>query len=253
VALDDPEIEYWERVADEGDVEAMRRVAYLLRESDPSGSLRWLRRAADSGDPVARFNLGVRLAASDPAEAARWYRLAAEAGSVEAMYNLGRLLRTRDRRESRRWLEQAVVRNQADAMFSLAMLLRWRRPRGSLRWSRRAADEGSVHAMNWLASRAGLRGMTSFGANRRRFMNEHVDLLHKAADLGSSEAMCRLGFHYEAQHKKIEARRWYQAAADRGHDTARRLLDGGITGRRFLPLMRSYRQSHRSGPRNPVP
>ncbi len=253
MALDDGEVEYWERVADDGDVEAMRRVAYLFRESDPSRSLRWLRGAADSGDTVARFNLGNRLAESDPAEAARWYRLAADAGSVEAMYNLGRLLRKRDRRESLRWFGQAALRDQADAMYSVALLLRWRHPRESLRWSRQAADKGSVHAMNWLASRAALRGMTSFGANRRRLMNENVDLLHKAADLGNSEAMCRLGIHYESQGRKDEARRWYQAAADRGYDTARRLLDGGITGRRLLPLMRSYGRSSRSGPGDPLP
>jgi hypothetical protein len=245
VTLEDGEVEYWERVAGEGDVVAMRHVASLLQKVDPWRALMWLRKAAEAGDTSAMWGLGYQLAGSNPTEAARWYRLAAEAGEAGPMYNLGLLLKKRDRQESRRWLEQAALHDHVNAMNALARALRLRHPRESLRWARLAAEKGNVNAMTRLALRAYFRHLTALGRNRKRLVDEEVAWWHKAADLNDTGAMLHLGLHYTGQGEHDEARHWLQAATDKGHDAARLVLERGINGRSFLPFARSLWRSLR--------
>jgi TPR repeat protein len=221
---DDGEVEYWERVADGGDVDAMLRVADLLREADPSRSAMWLKRAAKAGNSNAALTLGYELADSDPVEAARWYRSAAEAGEVGAMFNLGLLLRTKDRTESRRWLEQAALRDHSGAMNALGLALAPWHLWASFRWSRLAADKGDANAMVRMASWADARRLVALGPKRRRLLEEKLAWLLTAAELNHIDAMWQLALHYG---DIPEGRRWIQAAADQGDQPAQRVLTDG--------------------------
>ena len=238
MALSEGDLDYWARAAGEGDVVAMRHLARVLKDSDRQGSLRWMRRAAEVGDSDDWYRLGFALADENPVEAARWYMRAAEGGTVGAMHNLARLLRRTNRRESRRWLEEAAQRGHVNSMVVLANPS-VRHPEGNLYWRRMAADNGHVGSMIFLASRAGLRRRVSFGSKRRQLQDERLRYLLRAAELNSAEAMFTLGMDYRGRDE-AQARRWLQSAADQGHAVATQVLQEGLTGRNFLPLMRTF-------------
>ncbi|HUN52434.1 MAG TPA: tetratricopeptide repeat protein [Candidatus Sulfotelmatobacter sp.] len=91
----------WARLAEQGDVAAMRNVGQLYRfgqgtEKNPAKAAEWYRRAADAGLDRAQANLGALYLSGEGvpqnyAEAARWFGLAARHGLAVAQYNLGLL------------------------------------------------------------------------------------------------------------------------------------------------------------------
>ena len=94
-------------LAEQGDVEAQRSLAYkyIIGEGVPKNpvlALQWYRRAADGGDVLIHYNLGSTYLYGDEhlgvimdrAEAAKWYRRAAEQGEKSVglgQRELGRL------------------------------------------------------------------------------------------------------------------------------------------------------------------
>jgi tetratricopeptide (TPR) repeat protein len=79
-------------------------------------SVQWYRKVADAGDADAMFNLGALLAEQgkdDQAE--QWYRKAADAGNADAMFNLGALLAEQGKDDqAERWYSKAADAGRHD-------------------------------------------------------------------------------------------------------------------------------------------
>jgi TPR repeat protein len=84
------DIDHVTRLAEDGDVFAMNRLAILLAPSHPQQAIDWDRRAAEAGYLPSMYNLGVRLQKDHLEEAKQWWTRAAEAGHLSSMCALGR-------------------------------------------------------------------------------------------------------------------------------------------------------------------
>ena len=125
----------WARLAEQGDVAAMRNVGQLYRfgqgaEKNPTKAAEWYRRAADAGLDRAQANLGALYLSGEGvpqsyAQAVRWFGLAAHHGLAVAQYNLGLLY------------EHGLGVEQSDAK--------------ALGWYNLAARAGEPHALQKLS------------------------------------------------------------------------------------------------------
>lgn len=155
-----------------------------------------LQQAAQSGHPQAQFNLGV-------------------------LYDQGNFL-DEDKTAAHKWYRKAAAQGDSSAQFNLA--LAYSREGGSeieideaLTWTRRSSEDGDP------LSRFSYGLYLLFGTGVQQDQNQAVTLLEQSAEQNSMAAFA-LGTLYEDGRglpaDLSAAKRWYQAAADRGHDGA---------------------------------
>ncbi|WP_162912988.1 tetratricopeptide repeat protein [Rhodospirillaceae bacterium SYSU D60014] len=169
---------------------------------------------AQRGDPVAQYYLGQMYeygqgVRKDDAAAIRWYRAAAAQGDENAraaLARFGEVMAGGDQRPS--------ALNQAIDAYKRGEYATARDKLSDL------ANKGDAEAQYHL----GLiyeRGAPGIAPNQPRGLR----WLRKAAEQGHAQAQYRLGRAYEhgtgVERNYIEARRWYEAAADRGNADAR--------------------------------
>lgn len=134
-------LRHWQRGAEAGETECMRRLARVLLEGPaavraPVEGLRWLERAADAGDADAPFALGEILRAGrhgvprDLPRARHWLAVAADQGaSAEASHLLAHLYETglggkRDAVLAARYYAQAAEAGRGESAHRLGVLYR---------------------------------------------------------------------------------------------------------------------------------
>lgn len=167
--------------------------------------------AAEKGDLVAAFNTGVCYAEGlgtvrDEAQAAYWMHRAAD-GVVNAQYWVGRM-----------YLEGRGVQRDLDAAAG---------------WLEKAAGSGMAEAKAVLAQLL-ITGEAPAGKDHPRALQLYLE----AARNGSVEAMfsagAMLGGGHDVPLNRVEAQRWFRAAAQRGHGLSQlmlgRYLKRGLAG-----------------------
>lgn len=187
---EEPGVDHWAERAQEGDVEAMNYLGYLLLSGaegvakDPGAGLSWLAKAASLGDAKAASNLGWlylqgEVVEASPETAAGWLRTAADKGLPIAQSLLGDLYRdglgvARDSVAADSLYREAFEHGLADAGFKLY----------ALNEGKYAVlpPEGKVAAGKYYY----LRGAPSEG----------VKLFYMASDEGDAEAKALLGDAY---------------------------------------------------------
>lgn len=131
--------EIWEKMADEGDGQAMNNLGVLYDlgkgvESDPGRAAHWFAKAANAGNPSGMSNYGRMLEqgrgiAANISEAARWFDQAARQGQAEAQYNLGYLYEhgygvPRNDNAAAAWYSRAASQQQKEALARLGHFYR---------------------------------------------------------------------------------------------------------------------------------
>ncbi len=235
-------------------------------EQDIEKGVEWYTKAADSGNTTAMHNLGYLYYTGDVVEqdiekAVEWYTKAADSGNTSAMHNLGYLYYTgdvveQDYAKAIEWYTKAVDLGNTDVMDDLGYM--YAKGEGveqdddkALEWYVKSLSSfpdyevyekivdilhGEDAAEKWFEESGDAEKMIALAETYRVFdySNERlpdfdkiVEWYTKAADLGSSDAMKRLGelylfgSYYGMEDDLEKAIEWYQKAADLGNAEAR--------------------------------
>jgi TPR repeat protein len=241
------DIDYWERVANEGDVEAMVHLGQLLSDSDSDRSMMWLNRAAEGGHVCAMCMVAHKLSISAPERSRKLFTEAAGQGSTYAMVGLGRLLHQSDPESAARWYTTAAEAGDPAAMHALGHLLHKRHKRRlALTWFQKAGEAGHTPAMVDIATRLMIRRWFSL-TGRRKQREEEMRWLTRAAEGGNVEAMLSLAIDCGARDDKSGLHQWLHAAADQGHRPSAVALEKAMRGKaspRSLGIHRPRQLNH---------
>lgn len=203
-SLREAEIDSLTKVAEQGSVEAQKKLGRIYRYKDYKEALKWYHKAAEQGDVESQFVLGSFYsngdfseydeAKQDYVEAAKWYRKAAEQGDAGAQLRLGELYAA----------GEGVKQDYVEAA----------------KWFRKAAEQGDAHAQEELGA------LYAIGKGVKKDYNEALKWYHKAADNRYNEGYdgyvdyryiedCEiLGDLYAHTHDYTEAAKWYRKAVD---------------------------------------
>lgn len=203
-SIREAEIDSLTKVAEQGSVEAQKKLGRIYRYKDYKEALKWYHKAAEQGDVESQFVLGrfysnggfseYDEAKQDYVEAAKWYRKAAEQGDAGAQLRLGELYAA----------GEGVKQDYVEAA----------------KWFRKAAEQGDAHAQEELGA------LYAIGKGVKKDYNEALKWYHKAADNRYNEGYdgyvdysyiedCEiLGDLYAHTHDYTEAAKWYRKAVD---------------------------------------
>ncbi|EGB07834.1 hypothetical protein AURANDRAFT_26920 [Aureococcus anophagefferens] len=208
--------------ADQGRTSAESNLGVCYRDGEGTevdlGKARyWFERAAAKGSEQATKN----LARLDAQKAAKIYRRAVELGDVDAMIFLGEFYEhgsgvKLDKKKAERLYRAAADRGDAAAQNNSGILLYHEKKfEEAFRYVALAADQGLTAGENSLgvAYHQGLFGLVTSDKKAAKIWK-------RAVELGSVEAMTKLGELYEngsgVKLDKKKAERLYRMAADRG-------------------------------------
>ena len=187
-----------------------------------------LRKAAERGDPQATVNLGsLAYKAGDLELAESWYQQAADLGNADAMHNLGVIARDAgDLELAESWFQKSADLGNSEAMYTLGALAD---EAGDLvlakSWYQKAADRGYTDGMWWV--------LGIIGPKKSGLISESGEpWQQKAAEIGSPEAMARLGWIAYEEGDLALAESWYKKSSDLGSSSGmvgrgRRAYDTG--------------------------
>lgn len=191
---DERSVEYWERVALEGDVRAMVHLGVVADDQgDEATARRWFERAVEAGDGWSAHQLAAMTYNTDPVEARRLCELAAERGQTAAKVALGKVLFREDRDAAWRWIEEA-------------------------------AEEDDGWAVGMMAHRF-LRRHPMSQSRRSRHHSELMDLLRRGSELGDPYSMYTYGHRLMSEGEDDEARTWLTKAAEAKVEPAQRSVE----------------------------
>lgn len=282
----------YQSTAEMGSTVAMRGLSRLYAEGngtaqDEETALRWLQKAAQKGNPEAMSALAYKHYRGewglfkDPDEGLAWLRKAGEAGNVDAMLTLVHIYLDWDHelyvggddKQGVEWLSKAVNSGSATAMRWLGDSFLWSELfRGDehtryyyieekdLRWAvqdtemefiidfgcfdddmdifRSGSDDPDEYeAMKWYRkaaalgdsdamTRLGLGYIFEYGASKD--IKEGMKCLHKAVDCGNSNAMYSIGLLYlngiGVEENREKTMEWLNSAAKAGSCNAMIML-----------------------------
>jgi TPR repeat protein/S1-C subfamily serine protease len=226
--------DWYEKAAASGYPHEMWMTAkYLIKKEEFHEARDILTKAADQGHPHSCADLAELVAAgkggpNDDALANRYFRKAAEARHFIAAVRLAERLENKkgkpvDGKEIFRWrsavdftlktmddLTKRVVAREISSLY-----YRMGNKKESLRWSIVRAEAGDDSAAG-IISRADPALLKSLKSSA-----SIIDSLKKSAEEGDAEAMYNLATAYEkgngVKADPIQALRWYEAAARKGH------------------------------------
>lgn len=170
----DEEIVELRRLAEQGDVEAQKKLGFTYRfgPGDGAEAVKWYRLAAEQGDAEAQtsladmYHLG-SVVPKDYAEAVKWYRLAAEQGHAGAQFVLGGMYEEgrgvpQDHAEAAKWYrlatEQGYIKETwqcfatADHRKTTVLFTLVRRRRGGVETFSEVSVAGVNHLANFSVS-----------------------------------------------------------------------------------------------------
>ena len=182
-----------------------------------------------------------------------WWKKAADQGHMKAQYMLGRLflfmsgagwynwwVRADDHIyrvmnlcemdiKAKYWLEQAANQGHMDAQFSLGWIMIFKETKDQAKyWLEQAANQGHVSAQFWLGVIIANEEEDE-QANKYNFpLDKHGAksefYLEKLAFQGNMEAQWVLGQIFFKEGEIEQAKFWWEKAADKGSESARRKL-----------------------------
>lgn len=202
---------YLEKAAEDGDPEAALLLGKLLRDR----AVDWLGKGAEAGNPEAAHRLGDLLFMTE-ADGVAWelYEAAVLEGHAEVATSMGaHLLVYGEREHAQIWLSRAAAAGDARA----ARLSLDSRP------TRRSLDD----VADYFASARSPLHIANLGnvLERQGRIDEALAKYAQAHELGDAYGAYCLAALHQKRGKPDEARHWYRAAADMGHEGARRALD----------------------------
>jgi TPR repeat protein len=232
--------EAYKHAADEGSLFGTYALGIMARDGaamprDPAKARTLLVKAADGGMFAAMLDYANMLrdgigGPKDAKEAARWLQKAVDADYLPAINQLGSYylegaLGPADPAKARELFERAAKQNDAAAIGNVGFLYeKGLGVKKDIVQARaqyvQAADRGNTWAMRRLAELA-LTHKT-FGVGQQ---NESEKWLKKAAALGDSEAMTKLGYGYRNAKfggfpDYATSRQWFEKAAEAGNAEA---------------------------------
>ncbi len=212
-------VEYFTRLADKGDVEAMNRISliYFVEYHDEDKAREWKEKAANAGDVESMIELGddYRLISdiADFEKSEYWYKKAAELGSGGAMKGLGDLYcydeKKPDYFKAESWYKKAVAADYYFAYVRLGDMCKdgkgcSKDENAAFEYYKKAADNGEVYGKIKMAE-AYLKG-----AGTERNAEKAITILTEASKK-SSLAHYRLGLcYYEGDGVKQDYKRAFQ-------------------------------------------
>jgi TPR repeat protein len=210
----------FEEAAADGDAVAAHHFGTMCSRGqggpkDPARAVALYRRAADAGVAEAAYNLGAAHAlghgtTQDLVEALRWYTVAAELGDRDALHRVGAMFAqgegTRfDPTRAEAYWERATKLGDVPSMMLLGRVHEAGNPAKAMRWFLEAATAGEAPAV--VAAKALLPQLTA------------------DAEAGNVEAQYYLGGAMMTLGlDRVEAARWFEAAAATNHPGAQRSL-----------------------------
>ena len=231
------------QAAKQGDVEAQVALAECYEKGDGtekniSKAIRWYRKAAMRGNAKAQCCLGAYYFVSwigedridgfgdSTSKAAKWYHKAAKQGNVPAMVGLAEIYGDnhcgikKDLTEAVKWYRKAAEKGNADAMYLLAELCE--------REFTEHCDEVGANYPQWYCIPVAIFYLYRLEEKHREDLIEAAQWYRKAAELGDTQAMCRLAEFYAfglgVKMDLTEAARWLRKAAELGDAEAQFLL-----------------------------
>ncbi|MCX3290639.1 tetratricopeptide repeat protein [Streptomyces sp. NEAU-H22] len=198
--------------AQEGDVEAMRRLAGLLRRSgDTTEALGWYRRAAEAGNGDAMLEAGDLVEeSSGPEEALDWYERAAAAGNSFGLWRAFYWYQKTDRIEQALALGQRAVDAGQHARTNIAEML-WKAGRKEEAWTWYESATAEWHGAQQAA-----RMLQSDGR-----IEDAVTWLQKHELHNEAKIMIKSQAHRLRKAGQLdEAREWYERASASGDGIA---------------------------------
>ena len=150
----------YRKAAAMGSTDAMFNLAVLLDETleRPDEAIEWWRRLAEMGDSEAMGKYGTHLSATAPTEAEKWLRQAIESGSPEFRYNLVIHLVAEGHGDGAAlvWSEMDDSKKFFTAEMVTEMLIELRHaPESAEVWLRRATDYSDIEKTSGLAMKVG--------------------------------------------------------------------------------------------------
>lgn len=250
----------WARYAEQGDADDRFHLGCMHEggievEQDLDEACRWYRLAAEQQHREAQLALA-RLCErpcdgdadqAAAAEALHWWRQAAQLGSAEAQHELGRRHAAEglhhDPLKALASQLRAAEQGHPDALMAVHGLLTGGAAAAADACLRQAAERGHAQAQYMLGQRF------AAGEGVDRSPEQAHDWLERAALQGNADAQCALGDWYAAGHGApdfvgaeelgdwraaghgaapdfVQARAWYDKAAQQGHVKAQWLLGG---------------------------
>ncbi len=151
-------IKQYERIAVQGDLYYMRRIAVLYEQSleDIDSAIDWYAEAGHYGDTYSMIRAGnlLELHVEDYDEAVSWYRKAAQLESLSGIYHLCRIYehKLHDFESTVEWYKRAVQLGDMKAAISLGQLYEnsGRDYAKAVEWYSVAASHKSLYAINLL-------------------------------------------------------------------------------------------------------
>ena len=199
------------------------------------------RKAAEQGYAVAQDNLGNCLysgrgCAEDKAEAFKWYKKAAEQNVANAQNMVGRYLEegwggvTKNQAEAVEWYRKAANNKDVTAQYNLANCLLFGHGCDSdaeeaVKWYRKGAERGDEHAKIAIVRLALKNGSLKHEDN---YSINNLGPIFEIAKGGNEYAQYiiadKLYYGKDCLVNREEAIKWYELAAEKGHEDARKKL-----------------------------
>jgi len=214
--------------------------AAVVREASPGPAASVSQVSVPSPTPSARDSLAEaerHLDAKEYAQARQWFQKAAEAGSADGMNGLGALYEngwgvTQDSAQARQWYRRAADAGSVAAKLKLAML--------SPSPASQPLPNGTPSPVDELAAAKRYLDAKDYA--------KALPLLRKVADATRNlEALNQLGDLYYSgrgvSQDYVQARQWYQKAADAG--SANAMYQLGELYQYGQGVARDYAQAHR--------
>jgi TPR repeat protein len=244
VQRDDYEgLRWYKLAADQGDVNAIYNIGNIYEAGEgasknPAIAAEWYLKAAKGGNDSAQLKAGLYYelgtgVAKNMTEAIKWYKAAAEQGDTTAFYNLGLVYEFGksvpvDLTEALRYYSLSSEKGNIDAKVKLAKMYRdgkgrEKDPASAFKLMMEAALAGDAEAQNEVGV------MTELGIGTAKDELGARQWYVKSADQGNMFAMFNVGLGLEygkgGKGKSMaNAIRWYERAAEKGHEKARQKL-----------------------------
>ena len=239
-------VEWYTKAADLGDISAMNNLGNLYKtgeevvrdgekvEQDGEKAIEWYTKAADSGNTSAMYNIGYMYMEGEAVEqdgekAIEWYTKAVDLGNTDVMDDLGYMYAKgegveQDDDKALEWYVKSLSSFPDYEVYEKIVDILHGEDAAE-KWFEESGDAEKMIAL------AETYRVFDYSNERLPDFDKIVEWYTKAADLGSSDAMKRLGelylfgSYYGREDDLEKAIEWYQKAADLGNADAQSYLE----------------------------
>jgi TPR repeat protein len=206
-----------ERFDGEESIKLRMQVLWVLGRSEESLAI--LDRLVAEGSTWAAVGKGQQLLDLGDAQGAEeMFRRAADANEADGVWGMARVCFADGDRDDEgwRWVQRAAELGHERAyLMNGSRALHADDGADARVWFQRAIDEHESH-----------HGMRELGVLDREAgdVDAAMELFHRAAELGNTDAMYDIGIHHEHGGDRVTAREWYQRGAELGDEDCMRAV-----------------------------